>query len=332
MKHLSLNNPGYHYLQQNFEQWLDILGYSPQTIYILPLHIREFLHHLEQNGITHIIQLEPGHIKDYYHNLSSRSNQRRAGGLSSNHLNKHIHALRKFTQYLRQVGRIELPDIDLKNEKREDTPISYLTTEEIHALYEATKASYPIPNNRAPHHIETLQSRDRAMLGILYGCGARRNEAVHINIGDINFERATLHIKKGKRYKERLVPLSKTTQKHLQTWLYDYRPNWQKSQLTDALLISERGHRIQGQTMLLRLKYLQHTSQSTTLKEKQIGLHTLRHSIATHLLESGMQLESISQFLGHSSLESTQIYTHLNTENNSQTPHITQHTSHSTKH
>ena len=66
-----------------------------------------------------------------------------------------------------------------------------------------------------------------------------------------------------------------------------------------------------GQTMLLRLKYLQHQTENADLIEKEIGLHTLRHSIATHLLQAGMQLESIARFLGHGSLESTQIYTHL---------------------
>ena len=66
-----------------------------------------------------------------------------------------------------------------------------------------------------------------------------------------------------------------------------------------------------GQTLNLRLKTLQHTTGDLILLEKEIGLHTLRHSIATHLMSAGMPLASISKFLGHSSLESTQIYTHL---------------------
>jgi len=66
-----------------------------------------------------------------------------------------------------------------------------------------------------------------------------------------------------------------------------------------------------GQTMLVRLKQMQHLSDNQSLKSKNITLHTLRHSIATHLLQNGMSLEQISRFLGHSSLESTQIYTHL---------------------
>jgi len=69
--------------------------------------------------------------------------------------------------------------------------------------------------------------------------------------------------------------------------------------------------RLSGQSLILRLKLLQSKTNTPELMEKEIGLHTLRHSIATHLLAAGMDLESISKFLGHSSLESTQIYTHL---------------------
>ena len=77
------------------------------------------------------------------------------------------------------------------------------------------------------------------------------------------------------------------------------------------MFLSQRGFRINGQSLLIRLKRLQTLSGNLELQSKEIGLHTLRHSIATHLLSAGMKMESISRFLGHSSLESTQIYTHV---------------------
>jgi integrase/recombinase XerD len=80
---------------------------------------------------------------------------------------------------------------------------------------------------------------------------------------------------------------------------------------TEALFLGYYGKRVTGQSLLLRLKYLQHQTEDLDLTEKEIGLHTLRHSIATHLLQAGMKLEYIARFLGHGSLESTQIYTHL---------------------
>jgi integrase/recombinase XerD len=88
-----------------------------------------------------------------------------------------------------------------------------------------------------------------------------------------------------------------------------------KDEKEDALFISERCTPMTGQAMLVRLHTLIKRTENTILIEKETGLHTLRHSIATHLLANGMKLEQIKDFLGHSSLESTQIYTHLLKEN-----------------
>ena len=311
MKKLPLVNPSFRYLEKSFGEWLDILGYAESTVYGLPIHIRELLNYLEQQGCNQINQLTADDIYSYYEQLKIRSNTQKGGALSSSNLNKHIQAIRKFTQYLRQVGRISLPEINLKNEQLEDVNPHYLTEEEIQQLFKATEKEYNQNKARYDQFIEVLKARDRAMLAIFYGCGARRNEGVSLDVGDINFDRSILHIRKGKRYKERLVPIGKQALKHLEKWVYDYRGEYLLSSKIEALFISERGTRLQGQSMLLRLKQIQHLTENEELKNKEIGLHTLRHSIATHLLQNGMKLESISRFLGHSSLESTQIYTHL---------------------
>lgn len=315
MKKLVLKNPSFRYLEQSFKEWLDVLGYAPVSVYNMPLQVRELLHYLENENITSIKELDINHIKSHYNKLKERSNARRGGGLSNNHLNKHIQALRKFTDYLRQVGRLTLPELQIKNEEAEPKSIAVLTEEEIQQLFKATyKTSQPY--NR-PHYnlntsqVEAMQSRDRAMLSIFYGCGLRRNEGVNVDVGDINFDRSILHVRKGKNYKERLVPISKTSLKYLQEYIYDHRPEIVQGNKSEALFISMKARRMDGQTILLRLKYLQHQTENEDLIEKEIGLHTLRHSIATHLLQAGMELESIARFLGHSTLESTQIYTHL---------------------
>lgn len=204
------------------------------------------------------------------------------------------------------MGRITLPALKLANEST-DQKITWLTEEEIKLLFEAT---YQTGSHNYLEKQEIFQSRDRAMLAVFYGCGLRRNEGVQLNLSDINFDRSILHVRKGKNYKERLVPISKTSLKHLQEYIYDQRPKLSQSKL-DALFLSQRGFRMHGQTMLIRLKKLQYLTGDLDLSSKEIGLHTLRHSIATHLLTAGMKLDSISRFLGHSSLESTQIYTHL---------------------
>jgi len=309
MKSLPLQNPSYRFLEQSFKEWLDIQGFADTTVYNLPNHIRELLHYLESQGINHIKELELKHIYAHYEKLKERTRQRRGGGLSNGHLNKHIQALRKFTDYLRKVGRIQLPALKIENEE-ENHKITFLTEEEIRELFKATEKR-PERVNVSELTLLAMQARDRAMLAVYYGCGLRRNEGVHLDLSDINFDKSTLHVRKGKNYKERFVPISKSSLKYLTEYIYDHRSQLVKSSTIDALFLSQRGLRMQGQSLMVRLKSLQYKTNDLTLQEKEIGLHTLRHSIATHLLTAGMKLESISRFLGHSSLESTQIYTHL---------------------
>jgi len=311
MKKLNLSNASYRYLEESFKEWLDVQGYATSTVYNLPLHVRELLHYLEQQEIKNIKELKTKHIEGYYQKLKERANSRQGGGLSNGHLNKHIQALRRFTEYLRKVGRLEINEVSLGNEETEHK-ITYLTEEEIHLLFKVTYQKPEKQPNTTEAIYEAIQSRDRAMLAIYYGCGLRRNEGVQLDIGDINFDRSILHVRKGKNYQERLVPISKANLKYLQDYVYDYRPELLKGNKAEALFIAyTTGKRLQGQSLCIRLKKLQYQTGDNDLIEKEIGLHTLRHSIATHFLQAGMKLESISRFLGHGSLESTQIYTHI---------------------
>lgn len=311
MRNLILSNASFRYLEKSFEEWLDVQGYAASTVYKLPLHVRELLYHLEKEGITNIKALNPKHIEKHYQKLKERSNQRRGGGLSNGHLNKHIQALRKFTEYLRKVGRLEISTITLKDEEAQQKT-TYLTKEEIQDLFNATYQKHKARYNVSETTQEAMQSRERALLTIFYGCGLRRNEGVSLDVGDINFDRALLHVRKGKNYKERFVPISKVSLKYLTEYIYDHRPELTRGTKTEALFIAcNTTKRMQGQSLMMRLKNLQYQTGNIDLIEKEVSLHTLRHSIATHFLEAGMQLESISRFLGHTSLESTQIYTHL---------------------
>lgn len=309
MKSLPLQNQSFRYLECSFREWLDIQGFAPSTVYNFPNHIRELLFFLEGEGVNNIKGLEVRHIYAHYERLKERKRINRGGGLSNGHLNKHIQAIRRFADYLRKVGRIELPALKLCNEE-ENYRVTFLTEVEVKMLFDASKQR-PDHLSVSEETLLALQARDRAMLAIFYGCGLRRNEGVHLDLSDINFDRSTLHVRKGKNNKERLVPIGKTTLKHLQEYVYDHRSLLVKSNTIDAFFISLRGLRMNGQSMLIRLKKLLHYTDDLTLQAKEVGLHTLRHSIATHLLAAGMPLESISRFLGHSSLESTQIYTHL---------------------
>jgi len=305
MKNLILKNESFQYIENAFREWLDILGYARTTVYNLPNHIRELFYYLEHHHITHIKQLDNQIITDYYTSLKTRGNERQGGGLSNAYLNKHLQALYKFTDYLRQSGRMVLPMLTIDWEPCDGSDIDTLTQNEIQLLY---KATYGYNENTK---LEPLNARDRAILSIFYGCGLRRNEGYHLNVSDIYWDKQIVHIRKGKGHKERFVPLNKINLKHLEQYTYDWRPLLINDKREDAFFISQNGKRMQSQSIALRLKLLQQRTDDIHLQQKNIRLHVLRHSIATHLLGNGMSLEKISRFLGHSSLESTQIYTHL---------------------
>jgi integrase/recombinase XerD len=313
MKQLTLNSPHYRYIVQGFREWLDILGYSEQAVYQLPNYIQEFLHHAEKQGCNQLQQIQTSMMQEHYNNLKQRNNLRQGGGLSNSYLNKHQQALKKFCDYLRQTGRMQLSKLNLKGEDADHEITSILTQEEIKQLYQTT---YTIQepkkrSGRDENFYEALSMRDRAILAVFYGCGCRRNEGVYLDITDINFDKEILFVRKGKNYKERFVPINSINLKHLADYVYDARQLIMKGARTDALFVSEKGKRADGQTLQLRLKRLILATDNILLQQKEITLHSLRHSIATHLLQNGMSLENIARFLGHTSLESTQIYTHL---------------------
>jgi integrase/recombinase XerD len=161
-----------------------------------------------------------------------------------------------------------------------------LTREEVTSLYEAC---------------ETL--KERAILHVYYGCGLRRDEGVKLNVSDLQFRNKMLYVREGKGGKSRAVPMTEKISEELKAYCYQER----KSKLNElAFLINQRGTRMHGQDVNKVLKKLCELAQIN-----KVSLHSLRHSIATHLMQGGMKFDYISQFLGHNSLNSTQIYTHL---------------------
>lgn len=305
MRKLIVKNTSYQYIEIAFKEWLDILGYSQGIVNGTPILIREFLHYLENSGVNAINNLQQKHIKEYYKYISTRSNQKRGGGLNTKTINQQIKAIEKLLEYLNQKGVQGLPGCNIRLEKVQKKETIILTVEEIKELFELTKKE---TNNEKE---EILLARDRAMLVVYYSCGLRRNEGVNVSIDDINFDTRILHVRKGKNYKERLVPISKLNAEYLKEWIYDYRNKIVKDKKEHRLFIGLKSEITTGGTLYSRLQLLKQQSENIELQEKVIGLHTLRHSIATHLLKAGMSVEKIARFLGHSSLESTQIYTHL---------------------
>ncbi len=282
-------------LTASFAQWLRLLNFERSTVKYAPGKVQEFLSWLESNGILEIKGITREIITAYFDYLTHRTNQRNGGRLRKNTLRTHVTTLRKFSRYLRE-SEGETFDVSLQIKGKLYNVKDIFTKVEIKTLYEATSS-------------DVYGLRDKAILSVYYGCGLRRSEGVALDMKDVLLDRNLLYVRKGKNYKERYVPMTAAVKEDLKDYIECARPFLVKT-ATHALFLTQYGTRMKGNAMIDRL----HQLKEKVGINKDAGLHSLRHSIATHLLQSGMELEKIKQFLGHSSLESTQIYTHISHE------------------
>ena len=288
-----LHSAEYQLLQQGFATWLLALGYAGSTVKILPRHVQEFLHYQEQGGRTSLVQLQAPDASEFALQLQTRIGTRTRRGYSPGHINKYIQALKLFNQYIRQTGRSGIGFTVAFLEDNRVQP-DWLTRAEIRRLYEAIND-------------DVLGIRDRAMLAVYYGCGLRLSEGAALTLSDVIADRKLLYVRKGKGYKERYVPVAGRSYKAIQLYIEEGRPQLLQGPTNRLFIGAGSGKPLDKQSLYVRIKRLVSVAGLT----KRVGTHTLRHSIATHLLQSGMKLERIAEFLGHSSLDSTQIYTHL---------------------
>jgi site-specific recombinase XerD len=284
-------------LLQGLRTWLEILGYSELAIPGIMQGVQKFMIWLSENDISNLEQLKATHANEYMAEQRQRLGQRTGRPLTTSFMNKQIQALQLLSRYLRETGKYAT-GFDLKRVEEHQALPTYLTKAEIEQMYEVTADNI-------------LGMRDRAMLAVFYGCGLRLNEGIHLELRDVMTDKQILHVRKGKRYKERLVPMSAKTMQMIKLYMDVGRPQLLQQHQTDRLFLdANKGRPMQRQSLYIRVKALVRRAKI----KKKVGTHTLRHSIATHLLQSGMKLEQIQQFLGHSSLDSTQIYTHLSHE------------------
>lgn len=298
MKSSIVNNTSYIKLLEGFREWLEILGYAPVSVDSHPATLREFIHYLETNNIQHIQDIDNEVIYAYFDCLRNRKNTRTNLPLANGFLNKQLQTIRLFSDYMRDAHKFSF-STDMLGFKNDTPKATVLKQSEIELLYKS------VPN-------DIYGQRDVIMLDVFYGCGLRQREGVSLDVDDVLFDRGLIYVRAGKNYTERYVPVGSQILRNMRNYVNDTRISLlTENKREPSLLISQRGERPHGQSMLLRLKALQERTGDDALMNKKVGLHTLRHSIATHLLIGGMKLESISKFLGHKSIESTQIYTHL---------------------
>lgn len=318
MKRLNLKSSNFNHLLAEFERWLDTMGYARGTVYSFPNHVREFLHYLEKRkNLFHISGVKSRYVDDFRAYLGRRKNMRYGGCLSASQINKTTVAVNAFARFLTLNGHY-LIDITLEQVEADYGERVILTTDEVRSMYEATFQPVGRSNPVA------MGQRDRAIIAVFYSCGLRKDEGSVLNIHDIDLTKKLLLVRKGKGNRQRYVPIANRSAEDLRAYLAEGRywfledhsnsgyfnrhhsaPPKKHQPDSNAFFLNQQGKRMKS-----FYKRLELMKQRAGI-EKKFGLHSLRHSIATHLLSSGMDIEEIARFLGHQSLESTQIYTHL---------------------
>lgn len=278
----------------NYKKHLDILGLNPQTTQARYLYLKEFLSWLEVLQIYQLQDITTVEITKYYDYLLQRKSTRTGQNIKQKSIHDHMRNLQQYLGYLLEIGTIKVsPASHLKfsypNEKVERI---IFTQDEIQELYSASN------------------EQEKAILNIAYGCGLRVGELSLINKEDIKFTENLLIVQKGKNSKRRIIPINTKITEELQNYLES-----QEETKNKAVFLNSKGQRMQEWTFNSTLKTLisktEFGQRFSTEELNKIGIHSLRHSIATHLLENGMKIEQVQTFLGHSHIESTEIYTHI---------------------
>ncbi|MDQ3734476.1 MAG: tyrosine recombinase XerC [Actinomycetota bacterium] len=285
---------------EDFLGWLTLTrNLSPHTIRAYRSDIRALLRHLSRHGEQDLGGLDLGVLRSWLAQLqtlgAARSTLARKGA-----------AARTFTAYARGRGLIPAdPGARLASPRPHRSLPQVLNTVQIRAVMDAAERQPSGPDILSG----ALAVRDRLVLELLYGCGIRVGELVGLDVGDIDDERRVLRVF-GKGSKERVTPYGLPAQHALDDYRNLARPALVRPSSPSALLLGRSGGRL-GQREARRIV---HSAIAGVPDTPDIGPHGLRHSAATHVLEGGADLRSVQELLGHASLATTQIYTHVSAE------------------
>jgi integrase/recombinase XerD len=273
---------------RNFNTYLFRLGYAESTIRHNSNDIKLFLKHLQEQEITALKQVEPKHIhayNDYLHSLKSRLTN---VGLNGKTIQSKINNVRLFSQFTEATEKIKIYSTKVEIIPSVKNHKEILSQTEIKSLYNQTDDS-------------VKGMRDRVILGLYYGCGLRYKEGLRVELNHIDYKKELLFITPSKNYHSRYVPINNQVLKDFK----DYESYARNSFTT------KENYFLSGSTSNTFLnKVLQNLCEKANVKS-EICLHSLRHSIATHLLQKEMPIEQIAKFLGHRTIRATQIYTHI---------------------
>ena len=265
---------------------------SENSIRAYTADLESLLEHINKLGITEFKELTIDHLRSWLANLQTR-------GAARSSLSRRVVSIKAFTYWGAKNGWLS-SDIGklLQAPKPQRTLPDILDIEGAITTLDAlaTRVSEEGSNGAI---------RDRAIVETLYASGIRVSELCGLNITDIDFDRNTLRVI-GKGNKERVVPIGLPAARALTEWL-NARPALANEKSGEAVFLGSRGKRIDQRTV----REIVYVALEALGGKVKMGPHGLRHSAATHLLEGGADLRTVQEILGHSSLATTQIYTHV---------------------
>ena len=269
-------------------------GYSAHTVKGYRTDIAELFAYLERIGINSLSGLQLEVLRDFLYELTEK-------GLSKATMARKSASIRSLTAWCFKNELIDSdPGLRLRTPKTSRTLPKVVGKESIDMIFSILESMATTDN---PGGL-----CDRLAVELLYASGARVSELVGLNLADIDYSRNLIRVL-GKGGKERMVPFGVPAREALDAWLQYGRPKYANDKSKDALLLTSRGGRVGvRQVYSLVAGLLAETPTGVA------GPHSLRHSAATHLLDGGADLRAVQELLGHASLGTTQIYTHVSIE------------------
>lgn len=279
-------------MQETFNKYINYLevekNASPYTVRNYSSDLIDFLNFLRDKGVNSLKEVDRHILRDYLSRLTDR-------GIVKASLARKLSAIRSFYRYLMREGILSQNPLEGTSSPKQDKRLpSFLTIEEVKRLLSAPDLSTP------------QGLRNRALIELIYASGLRVSELAKLNLEQLDLDSREIRVW-GKGSKERVALMGKPAASALASYLKEGRPKLLGQKKSSALFINRQGERLIERRVQ---KIIEECAKGAGIG-KRVYPHLLRHSFATHLLDGGADLRVVQELLGHSSLSSTQVYTHV---------------------
>ena len=286
-----MSREGFEGILSDFRSYLKLeRSLSANTVSAYGRDAQSLCDYLKKEGIDNIEDVRGEHLTAYVESLS-------AAGITKRSQARVISSIKSFFRFLEDDGAIKENPCDMLDAPKMQKYLpSVLSVEEVTAVLDSVDLSKPQGH------------RNRAILEMLYSCGLRVSELVNLRISDLFFGEGFIRVI-GKGNKQRLIPVGEPAVKAVGFWM-DIRRHWPVAKGSeDILFLNRRGSKMTREMVFHIVK----EQAELAGIHKEISPHTFRHSFATHMVENGADLRVVQEMLGHESILTTEIYTHIDT-------------------